>query len=170
MAGVTDAELTGAGVMVLGVRMRPLEDRDVVELDEWVRQRIMDVAVRSIGGLPERTAALVVDVALKRAAGATWLSGDGARMIATLDGVAMMLWCSMDERDREGKTPADLRRLFLTPGAVKEVTTAFRRINRILSGEEAAEKKSPRSADGTEPQSTQSSPQATSGAIETSLR
>ena len=94
---MSDAALTGATVEVrIGdrhVKLKALTDRQIVELDEWVRQRIMHIALAS---LPDRcTPALqdcVIQNALKVASGASWLNPEGRRVLHTIDGLTMLLF------------------------------------------------------------------------------
>ena len=90
----TDKE-TGE-VRTIEYRMRPLSDVDMTELDEWVRSTYIANARKSLGAdctQTEREETL--SLAMTQAVGMSFLSGIGARMMGTVDGVARLVWQSI---------------------------------------------------------------------------
>lgn len=156
---VTDAQLTGAKTPVTltdgkTYLMRPLEDVDVIELDEWVKQKVMSTALKSVAGLGQAVQDQVIAVALRTTAPMTWLSGEGARMMGTLDGVTMMLWQSLSPEERIKSDPVEFRALVMKPENAKKIVVAFKRLNSFIVKAEPEVKKGPQ--DGTAQESTSS--------------
>lgn len=74
-------------------QMSRLTDRDISELDEWVQARFVENARASLKG--EKDEALrqeTLSIALKQALTITWMSGIGAKMMATPIGMARLVW------------------------------------------------------------------------------
>jgi len=105
-----------------------LTDRDLSELDEWLRARIIKMAQASLPDdasdkLFERT----MGVAMSKAMRTTWMSGDGARMMATPDGMARIIWQSAHHEDPDVEYE-ELRRLMFVPENVKTTNEAMKSI------------------------------------------
>jgi hypothetical protein len=90
----SDAALTGAGVEIhLGEHtlvMRPLSDRDFVELDEWLRSKMMTVATAAARAAPDMSEEILT-AALSAATRLTFVSVDGQQMISNISGIARVL-------------------------------------------------------------------------------
>ena len=108
--------------------MSPLTDRDISELDEWVRARYIATARASLEGVtgPDREETL--RIAMDRAMALTWLSGEGLKLIATIDGTARLLWQSI-YRSHPDLKYEDLRQLMLDPRNIANVNEAFKELN-----------------------------------------
>jgi hypothetical protein len=164
---VTDQQLTGAGVEVTledGTKffMYPLDDRMIVEMDEWVRQRVVETAVLGAQAIPDRARREeVIAIGVMTAATASFLSEAGARIMGSIDGVCRMLWQSLDDQTRRERPYTSFRKQMMKPANVDRVVATFRRINSISS-------KKGSSPSGTDQQSTPSSPPGTSGTTEPS--
>lgn len=132
-----EARVTGASVPVtLGdttYNLRTLSDRDIAELDEWVRSEYIRT---SLSGIPDGMTAKVRDayfgVISSKALGLTWISGEGARMIATLPGVARLFWQSA-KANHPTLTYEECRKLIMNADAVRMVNSGFRRANTLPS-------------------------------------
>jgi len=72
--------------------MSPLTDRDLEELDNWLRVRIIRLARRSTEGLSEKEATATMNQAFAFASKLSWTSDEGASLMATRDGVAKVLF------------------------------------------------------------------------------
>lgn len=130
-----DPALTGAGVplAIAGqeFQMHSLSDKDFVELDEWIRQRMMKTALASLAGITDSTLrAEIIQNATIAASTATWLSGPGVKILSTVDGVSRMLWQSV-KKGNPNVTHADLRSLCFDRDNVEEIVTTFNRINKF---------------------------------------
>ena len=79
--------------------MTALSDRDMTELDEWVRSRYIDMARKSLpSDATQEQREETMRLAMDRAIGLTFMSGIGARMMATIEGVARLTWQSLRAR------------------------------------------------------------------------
>lgn len=131
--GRTDDEnVTGAGrsFVLNGITYvaSPLDDVDIVELDEWLRQRYLKNVLAATSSLPEDDRDGARRVAYREAVTLTWMSGHGARMMATAEGMARLVWTMVRKR-----TPAAdelvLRKAMFDPKNVLESNEVFRALN-----------------------------------------
>lgn len=129
----TAAQATAAPVEIrLGghsFRMSPLTDRDIAELDHWLRARVIRTARESLSSdtsLEDKQ--LVIDSAVRVAMSMTWMSGDGARQMATLDGMAQLLWQGI-HHNHPTTTPEEIRASLLDPATIEEARETLRRHN-----------------------------------------
>lgn len=98
----TDPRLNGASVPLILISrenkevellISALTDKDMTELDEWVRSEYIKNARLSLpanASTEERNETLAL--AFNQAFGLTFISGLGARMMGTVDGVARLIW------------------------------------------------------------------------------
>ena len=135
MSGSSDhAKLTAAASKIdfadgTSYLMSPLTDRDISELDEWLQVRYIQLAVSSLG--PKATLEERNEVRLQAAEAAsslTWLSGRGASVMASIDGVTRMLWQSI-KREHPTVTEQELRKHMYAPENIAAVRDRFERLN-----------------------------------------
>jgi len=110
-------------------QMSPLTDRDISELDEWVRVRFINLAMRSLPAETseaERAAARMQ--ATHEALTLTWMSGRGAQHMASVDGMTRLVWQSV-KRNHPGVTEDELRRHLFSQENIAAVQLQFRRLN-----------------------------------------
>lgn len=128
------ADITGAATVIRlsdgrQLEFCPLTDRDIIELDEWVRAEFIAAARDSLEG--ETDAALRAEtlaVAMREAQGMTFMSGHGPRVLATPAGLSRLLFVSARKRHPELKED-ELRPLLLDPNNRDAVNEAFARVN-----------------------------------------
>lgn len=143
----THAQITAAPMEVpLGgqlYRMSPLNDVDIAELDNWLKARVIRMARESLSpDADEADRRLTVESAIAYATTLTWMSGQGAKLMATLDGMAQIIWQSI-KRHHPNVTPAEIRSKLLDPRSMEEAETAFGMLNRV-DGQSKKKKKRPR--------------------------
>ncbi len=110
-------------------RMSPLTERDIAELDHWLQSRVIRIARESLPpAASEEDRRLTLDVALSRAASLSWMSPEGARLMATLDGMAQLVWQGV-KTNHPGIAPAEIRELLLDAANLEESLGAFDRLN-----------------------------------------
>lgn len=134
------ARLTAASapLVLAGVeyRMSPLSDRDIAELDEWVQIRYVNLVLASLPAEAEQEERDALRVrAAREALGMTWMSGEGARLMATVDGVTRLLWQSL-RREHPDIKEEDLRRLLYSPENIAATRHTFTRLNAAPRGAE----------------------------------
>lgn len=156
---MSDAGLTKAGIEVqIGPHklvMRPLTDRDLVEMDEWVRSSVMDVALRTLERVDKQSLRdEVLRNALKTASTVGWYSREGFAMMATPNGLARLLHQSAGKP--RSPTVEELAKHLTDPASVSRVETTFRRLN--LTDGEPPKEGSQESGTSGETTSTESSP------------
>jgi hypothetical protein len=128
--------------------MAPLTDADIAELDHWLQARIIRLARDSLPtDATEEDKRLTLEVALNQAAGMTWFSPTGARLMATVDGMARLTWQGIKTHHPD-VTPDQIRALLLDPANIDEARVAFEQLN-LPSGQ--SKKNDVRSAGPTRP-------------------
>lgn len=111
------------------LRMSPLTDSDISELDNWIRKRFIWTVLDSLPADAtddQRERARMS--AAREAMSITWMSGIGAGMMGTVDGMAQLCWqgCRHNHPDL---TAAQLRNHMFNPANIDEVSAAFRDLN-----------------------------------------
>jgi hypothetical protein len=121
--------------------LTPLEDIECSELDEYVQAHCIRIARMSLDkNTPQRERDETMRAATETAMSITWTSGVGARWMASVDGMATLLWVSAKKRHPEIKME-DLRKLMLSPENVALLRKKAEEIN--LGKGKLADKGSP---------------------------
>lgn len=126
----TKAEATAAPVPFdmgsVEFQLSPLTDRDISELDNWLRARMVRAARESLpdDATPEQRQE-TIGAAVVATAGVCLLSDLCASVMATPDGLARVIWQSV-KRNHPGLTPEDVEvLLFKETNAIDEALMAF---------------------------------------------
>jgi hypothetical protein len=112
----------------------PLTDKDLDELDEWMQSRLIEAARRSLSksaSQEERDETL--RVAMREATKLTFLSPDGARMIATLPGMTHLCYLSLRKCHPDVDEPS-LHKLLSDPENLSILNEKFDRANHVSNG------------------------------------
>lgn len=109
-------------------RASPLADIDLVELDIWVQSRYIRTARIAARDLPQEERDREIDIAQQRASTMSAFSGQGARMIATIDGMSQVVLQSV-RRNHPDITAERLRYLLTNPANLAEANDIFHRAN-----------------------------------------
>lgn len=133
------AEITGAAhPLVLGgeeFHLSPLSDRDIEELNYWLQDQVIQVAVRSMSSVTDqRVRDELMDAAVRQASGLTFLSGEGAKRMRSLEGVSRVTWQGLRRRHPQ-LTYERVKELILDPKTIKYVNEVFRKLNHGKAGE-----------------------------------
>lgn len=115
--------------------MSPLTDRDIEELDNWVQARYIDNARKSLSKdatAQEREETL--RVAMDGALVLSWLSGLGAKLLATVPGMAMLAFQSC-RANHPGLTYEEVRQEMLSPESVRAVESTFNQLNSMRASD-----------------------------------
>lgn len=105
-----------------------LTDVDISELDEWVQSRFVKLARASLGDdATQKERDETLRLAMHEAAGLTWMSGQGAKMMASVDGMARLVWQAARSRQPEIAFER-IRALMFNPANVQE---AARKLNEM---------------------------------------
>lgn len=111
------------------LRFSPLSDRDILELDEWVRARAIADARNSLKDEDDPIIrAETLDAAMRFAQGLTFMSGHGSRILATPEGLSRVLYLSVRKNHPDIKEDA-LRPLLLAESNKEAVNAAFQHVN-----------------------------------------
>lgn len=106
-------------------QMSPLTDKDIAELDAWVQSRIIEMARASLSKDAtqiERDETL--RIAMQTAVNVTWLSGQGAKILATVPGWTRLVWQAI-KKNHPGVTEADVSAHMFSAENVREVNRVF---------------------------------------------
>lgn len=109
-------------------RMSKLDGPEISELDRWVQDQIVQLAIRNSAGESNQTRRLLMEAALKIAAGASWLEDTGRPVIQSMNGVSRLIWTTLRKNHKELKVD-DVEKLMRVDGAVESAMTEFRRQN-----------------------------------------
>lgn len=121
-------------------QMSPLTDKDIAELDSFVQQRSIQIARDSVAGQSDEIRRETIAIAIECALGLTWMAGRGAKILATVPGMARLLWQSV-KRNHPEITVDELQELMLERNNIETVTDTFKKLN---NSAEAQGKKVPR--------------------------
>jgi len=111
----------------------PLTDKDIAELDNWVRTEYIKMARDSLDTVDEPALrAETIKSAMDTAAGLTWMSGQGAQMMQTVNGMSRLCFQSVRRGDPT-VTHEWLREQLLDHRNVAEVRRAFEMANNIAT-------------------------------------
>lgn len=137
---MSTASVTGVGTPIkLGdheFTIHPLTDADISELDEWVQSRVIEIARRSlVKGLTPLEREELLRCAFRTASSMTWLSGDGARIMATVDGLTKLVHQSI-KKSHPKVTHADLRMILVNPANAQMFNFMFRKVNGTIVGDD----------------------------------
>ena len=111
--------------------LSPLTDKDMVELDEFLQFHVINLARKTLA--PNATEAekeRAETIALKMAVGLSWMSGEGAKIIGTKEGMTRLVWFSLRKRNPELKLETVREHIF-NPAAISSFNTSFRRVNNM---------------------------------------
>ena len=108
-------------------RFSPLTFNDIEELDNWVRHEYMR---RVLSAMPEDATKadkeMAFSIAQARVVDITWLSGTGAKLIASVKGMVKIAQLSLQKRNPE-LTSDKLREIILAdPEAFSKMSDALR--------------------------------------------
>ena len=107
----------------------PLNDISREALDEWVRSQFVERVLPIINGLAsEKDRQLALDRAFDKSLSLTWMSGEGAKLMGTVKGVARMLYEGIRPNHPEIRFE-DLCSLLFNPENVRLANAAFRQLN-----------------------------------------
>lgn len=107
----------------------PLTDRDLDEMDEWLRACIMENALESIPASANQAQRdELLAVAGRRADLIAFLSPDGAAMVATLKGMTHLLWMSIRKMHPD-VTEESLLTIIRDPRNLQILNAKFRHAN-----------------------------------------
>lgn len=106
----------------------PLDDDSHMALDEWVRSKYIERNVQLLAALPQADKELALKVAYSEAATVTWLSGFGARLMGTVEGVAQLLYEGV-RKNHPDVTPKMLKKDLMRPENLAKANAAFKHLN-----------------------------------------
>jgi len=106
----------------------PLTDRDISELDAYVKHVHIQTAIDASLNQPDRIADKIISAAVQQASSITFMSAEGAAIIRSTDGVARILWHGLRHRHPD-LTFEDVRKLIFNPRAISEANRVFNELN-----------------------------------------
>lgn len=131
------SKLTAASLpIVIGgktYQASPLSDKDLAELDNWVRADFIRTARQSLTpGMTSAERDETLSIAMREAQGLCAFRGTGAKQLATLPGMIRLVWQSI-KRNHPTTTEEELSALLLTPDkaaeAIAEANSVFAQLN-----------------------------------------
>lgn len=144
MALFSTATATAAPMEVLlkgkPARMAPLTDKDIAELDNWLKARVIRMARQAIDETwSEEEKRTLYAAAVANATTLTWVSGEGAKLMNTLDGMSQVFWQCF-RRYSPRVTLDEVRAAMLDPESRDEMQEAFATLHGLNEKEDEAKK------------------------------
>ncbi len=110
-------------------RLSPCTDEDIEELDNWLRSSVIRMAHDSLTeGMSQAERREILDVAMDKARELSWVSGDGAKAMASLDGISRVVWQGLRHNHPE-LTHADVRKLIVDKRTIEYAMNVWRMLN-----------------------------------------
>lgn len=109
-------------------RLSPLTDRDIEELDNWLRNRIIHMARVASLTLVDSERKLILESAITVASTTSWMSPEGSKIMGTLDGIAQLTLQGLRKHHPE-VTFGGIRLLLIGATEIESATTAFQQVN-----------------------------------------
>jgi hypothetical protein len=129
---MTHAHITGASAPIkLGSTVynaSPLTDKDIAELDAYVRFVHIQTAIDASKGQPPDMVDRLVNAAVGQASSITFMSPQGAAIIRSQDGVARILWHGLKHNHPE-LTHEQVRALMYDKTTIAEANRVFKELN-----------------------------------------
>lgn len=136
------SDITGAGTPIkLGdttYLVSPLSDKDLIELDEFVRFVHVNAAVDSA---PASMKDRALQIAIQQASALSFMSAEGAAIIKNHNGVSRILWHGI-RHNHPDVTHEQIRALIIKHDVVAEANRVFKKLNvdplqRLSTGKKA---------------------------------
>lgn len=122
--------------------MSPLSDRDIEELNEWVRAEFIKMVRNSLPtDCPNDKYQLEMTLAFSHAVTLSWMSGAGSKFMSTPNGIARLVYQSVLKR-QPTITFEKVRELMYSPENIKRSTEIFEQLNTPPRKKGAHKKKS----------------------------
>jgi hypothetical protein len=127
--GILTLYLDGTNTKQIELRVTPLTDRDISEMDAWVRARVVSTAQASLSpSMSKEERQEVLTVAMQTAQAESMLSARGAEILGTIDGMARLMWQTIRKHHPE-VTVEQLSSWMYNPINVDAATVLFRQLN-----------------------------------------
>jgi len=113
-------------------RMGPLVKEDIAELNNWLRNQVISMARNSCRetGATDEEKKLIIAAAIEHAASLSWMSGRGARMMATIDGWSQILWTGIRKYHPE-MTADKIQDALLDAETIDYIQSKFEEANQL---------------------------------------
>lgn len=115
-------------VREINLDMSPLTDRDITELDLWVQVKFVRMARAAAQGLATEEYEKEIELAQRTAALLSAFTGQGARMLSTVEGMARVTYLAIRKRNPD-ITEERLRSLLFNPANLSMVNEAIAKAN-----------------------------------------
>lgn len=157
---MTHAHITGASAPIKlndkVYNVAPLTDKDIAELDAYVRHVHIQTAIDASKGQEPAIVDRLINAAVMQASAITFMSPHGAAIIKCQDGVARILWHGLKHNHPE-LTHEQVRAMMYDPSSIKEANRVFKELNVEPLAEVAAKGKALAAAHSHRKKSTSSS-------------
>jgi hypothetical protein len=112
-------------------RMTPLTDRDIEELNNWLRGSFIRMARAAItDDMSQRERDEVITIALREARRLSWMEGYGAELMASgIDGMARVIWQSLQRHHAGEITHEQVAAALMDPATLEESTLIWQELN-----------------------------------------
>lgn len=109
----------------------PLTDKDIDEIDEWMRQKVLQSARMMLEpGMSQRERDEILGAAMRTASETSMLSPSGHRMISTLHGMVRVCWQSVKKLHPD-VTEDELRKQLVNARNMQSLNDLFDQANGV---------------------------------------
>lgn len=139
---VMDEESGESRVEERTFNLTPMSDRDMTELDNWLQAEYVRLARASLPDFctPEERQE-TIQMAISKAMTLTFLSGEGAKIMGTVQGMARLIWTNL-KRHHPDVSFEELKSYMYDPANIKEANETWRNLNlgpRLPKGDKGGE-------------------------------
>jgi len=111
----------------------PLTDKDMGEVDIWLRSRVLGNVMEAMpANLSDQMRARLERQAVKEAAELSWMSPEGMKHLATVDGMCRLLWIGA-RKNHAGLAYETLHRAVMDDGVKDNVAKNIHKANDALA-------------------------------------
>ena len=109
--------------------LSPLGDDDIEELNNWLRADVIRMAESAIDDdTPPDRAREIRRMAIETARGLSWISGDGAKAMASLNGISRVVWQGL-KRNHPELSHVDVRKLIIDKKTIDYAMSVWKELN-----------------------------------------
>lgn len=110
-------------------QVAPLNDKDVSELDSYVRFIHMETAKEAARGADQGMQQMILSAAIGQASSLSFMSPQGAAIIKSIDGVARILWHGIKHNHPEVTHDFVRQQMFVSKENLAEANRVFEELN-----------------------------------------
>lgn len=114
----------------LDLKLEPLTDKDIEELDNWLRSTMIDMARKSLTpDMTQQERDEILGAAMREARHMQMLSQQGARFVSSVEGITRVIYQSLTDDSRTLVSYEALRDALMKPENVDAAMLVWKELN-----------------------------------------